>query len=256
MSDHTRILTRPFTFELLRIPSGDFIVGYDWERRHGHQYPWERSAAQNSLPEHSVFLAEYEISKYPITNAQYVVFVRATGHRVPGLWNRGQITKGMEDHPVVEVSWYDAVAFCDWLGRETGLAIGLPSDLQWEKAARGTDGRTYPWGNEDPDDSRCNFNSQDLSTTPVWQYPKGASPYGIMDMSGNVWEWCRSKFTRHDGWSPVDVDDSAMRVLRGGVFATGREDKRSYARSSGSPGHRDVHIGFRVATMLGYEPEL
>jgi len=158
----------------------------------------------------------FEIAKYPVTNAQYDIFVR-DGYADPQWWNyspeavkwRAEHAESMEtafvgdDLPRTNVSWYDAVAFCRWLsaaltpdpspsGRgEKTFQIRLPTEQEWQRAAQGDDGRAYPWGAKF-DKSRCNFNTN--SPTPVTQYPNGESPFHVLDMSGNVWEWCSTNW--------------------------------------------------------------
>jgi formylglycine-generating enzyme required for sulfatase activity len=174
-------------------------------------------------------LEEFWISKAPVTNRQYKAFVDATGHRAPDHWLRGMIPTDKEDHPVVYVSWDDAVAFCQWAG------VALPSEQQWEKAARGTDGRTYPWGEAEPDKSRCNFNNEVGDTTPVGKYPAGA--YGLFDMAGNVWEWCADWYERK------------YRVVRGGSYYTTDKDwVHCAARRRGDPSYRSAGNGFRIVS--------
>ncbi len=148
---------------LVFVPSGEFLMGT----------PGEES---NECQQHRVTLTEYWIDKYPVTNAQYARFVQETGHPQRG----SAFTTGKERHPVVNVSWEDADAYAKWCDKQ------LPTEAQWEKAARGTDGRTYPWGNE-WDGNRCNVSG--YGTTPVGNYPQGVSPYGCHDMSGNVQDW-------------------------------------------------------------------
>ena len=130
-----------------------------------------------------VHVDAFWITKTPITNAQYQIFVKATGYQSPQHWSNGQIPRGKENHPVVYVSWEDTQAFCRWSG------LRLPMEREWDKAARSVDGRTYPWGNQAPTGQLCNFNNQVGDTTSVGQFPQGASPYGCLDMAGNVWEW-------------------------------------------------------------------
>lgn len=155
--------------QFVTIPAGEFLKGSD-----------------NQVE----FLPEYEMGLDPVTNAQYKVFTDATGYRIPLHWKNGEIPEGLESHPVVYVSYDDAKAFCKWLSQETGENIDLPTNDEWEKAARGTDGRTYPWGNEAPNDTLCNYDCHVGATTPVGAYsPQGDSPYGCRDMAGNVWEW-------------------------------------------------------------------
>lgn len=139
--------------------------------------------------EETVYLDAYYISRTPVTNAQYAKFVQATGHRAPEHWDGDTPPDEILDHPVTYVSWCDAQAYCEWAG------VRLPTEEEWEKAARGTDGQKYPWGNEEPTSGLCNFNMNVGGTTPVGKYsPQGDSPYGCVDMAGNVWEWTESEY--------------------------------------------------------------
>lgn len=171
--------------EMVRIPAGKFTMGAKED---------DPEAYDDEQPQRVINLPEYEIGKYPITNGEYAAFVESTGHKPPENWVDGLLPAGKEKHPVTYVSWYDARDYCKWLSQETGQEYYLPTEAQWEKAARGTDGRTYPWGNESPDKTRCNYDTNVGDTSPVGSYPKGASPYGVLDMAGNVWEWTGSEY--------------------------------------------------------------
>ena len=208
-------------------------------------------AYSSEQPQHTVDLPEFYISKYPVTNVQYAAFVQSTAHRVPEHWENDKIPSGKERHPVRYVSWDDAVAFCEWLSRETGKLFQLPSEAEWEKAARGTDGRTYPWGDKLPTTDLCNFDHNVGDTTPVGKYsPEGDSPYGCVDMASNVWEWTRSLYEDY----PYDQEDGredlsarGMRVLRGSSF----EDTKDIVRCASRGGHAPYVCfgisGFRVS---------
>jgi formylglycine-generating enzyme required for sulfatase activity len=175
-------LTEP---ELIHVPAGEFLIGSDPDKG--------RSAFDDEQPQHRLHLPDYYIARTPVTNAQYLAFVQATGHRNPRHWEGGNPPKGKEDHPVVHVSWDDAVAYCNWLAEATGKTYRLASEAEWEKAARGADGRIYLWGDDPPDGERCNFDGNVGDTTPVGRYsPQGDSAYGCVDMAGNVWEWTLS----------------------------------------------------------------
>ncbi len=219
--------------EWVNIPAGEFWMGEGQEV-------------------HILRLDVFSISRIPITNAQYALFIAATGHEPPAHWEEGRIPKGRESHPVVHVMWHDALAYCRWLGSVTGKAITLPSEAEWEKAARGDkDQRAYPWG-DTFDAARCNTRELGLgSTTPAGIFLEGASPYGVLDLSGNVWEWTRSRYEEYpyqpnDGRENLEAGDNDHRVLRGGSFLFYELSARCAARYRNYPFNRLNFIGFRV----------
>ncbi|HEY7020692.1 MAG TPA: SUMF1/EgtB/PvdO family nonheme iron enzyme [Ktedonobacterales bacterium] len=194
---------------LCNVPAGAFLMGSDKRT--------DSQAYDDELPQQSVTLAAFQVGKYPVTVAEYACFVRA-GQKEPTNW---QQQLGKLDHPVVYVSWQDAVAYAQWLAAQTGQPWRLPSEAEWEKAARGTDGRIYPWG--DTFDASCCNTSEGgkRTTTPVGSYPSGASPYGAQEMSGNVRGWTSSvykpyPYTASDGRERAESTES--RVLRGGSW--------------------------------------
>jgi formylglycine-generating enzyme required for sulfatase activity len=210
---------------------------------------------------HPVHLPDYAIARVPITNAQYQLFVQATEHAPPEDWTGKRPPRSKEIHPVVNVSWRDALAYCRWLSEVTGKPITLPSEAEWEKAARGAeDAREYPWSGPF-DASRCNvYESGFGDTTPVGIFLDGASPYGCLDMAGNVWEWTRSLWGEDvekpavaypyqpDDLSREDLDagDEVRRVVRGGSFDFSRGLARCACRFGYRPGSRYGSLGFRV----------
>ena len=168
-------------------------------------------------------LDEYYIARTPITNAQYRRFIEATGHGAPSYWDDKRFNQ--PNQPVVGVSWYDAMAYCKWAG------LRLPTEREWEKAARGTDGRSWPWGNDPPNEKRCNFNKNVGATTDVGSYPDGASPYGCLDMAGNAWEWCATKWRESYREEPDDSPEGdESRVLRGGSWYDDAQNVRCVCR--------------------------
>jgi formylglycine-generating enzyme required for sulfatase activity len=232
----------PFEPELILIPAGEFLMGSDPEK-YKDEFTWEQ-------PQHTLYLPDYYLARTPVTNAQYAAFLEATDHMPPPHWKGGNPPKGKEDHPVIWVTWHDAVAYCNWLSEITGKAYRLPSEAEWEKGARGTDGRIYPWGDELPDKSRGNFGDKVGDTTPVGQYsPRGDSPYGVADMAGNVWEWCHSLYKSYP-YDPKDgredPEASGARVLRGGAFGTDEEIVRCASRDWDNPSDQDWPQGFRL----------
>lgn len=203
---------------------------------------------------HQVRLNTYRIARVPITNAQYYLFVQATGYPAPEHWREDRPPKGFESHPVVYVTWQDAMAYCRWLSERTGKLITLPSEAEWEKAARGDkDQREYPWG-DTFEATRCNSSELGLGdTTPVGIFPEGASPFGCLDMAGNVWEWTRSLYEDYP-YPPEGSERQARegpaatgrRVLRGGAFRGDARSARCAYRVGLGPDSRYVGYGFRV----------
>jgi formylglycine-generating enzyme required for sulfatase activity len=223
--------------EWITIPAGEFWMGGE-----GHF---------DGEPVHKVSLPEYQIARVPVTNAQYALYVQDAKVKPPEHWRGGEAPPGLEDHPVVNVSWDNALAYCKWLGRKIQRPVRLPSEAEREKAARGDkDKRSYPWGN-DWRELHCNSEELGLEdTTPVGLFLNGASPYGVLDMSGNVWEWTRSVFKDY----PYGVNDDReeetsrdRRVLRGGSFDYIRDYARCAYRSTHYPGDLYRDSGFRVA---------
>ena len=185
--------------EMVYVPSGEFLMGDDDE------YDNERRTET---------LAGFWIYKCDVTVAQYLKFCEKTGKAHPETPHWGW----KDDHPVVNVSWFDAKDYCDWAG------VALPTEAQWEKAARGTDGRKYPWGNEwDASNAWCSVGHERESTAPVGSFPAGASPYGCLDMAGNVWQWCADWYDPTSPKSALATNPNRpgpgqRRVLRGGSW--------------------------------------
>jgi len=225
------------------IPAGKFWMGSEEN---------DRDAFGDEKPAHRLFLPEFQIARTPITNAQYLLYIQATGAPAPGLWVDGQPPKDKLEHPVVAVSWYDASGYCAWLSKVTGKPVHLPTEAEWEKAARGSeDRRVYPWGNVF-DIVKCNSIELGLDdTTPVGIFPAGVSPCGCLDMAGNVWEWTGSLFSKYpydpnDGREDLDASAEVPRVLRGGAFWDDHQDVRCAYRFGGGARGVGDYVGFRV----------
>jgi formylglycine-generating enzyme required for sulfatase activity len=158
-------------------------------------------------------------------------------------------------HPVVEVSWHDAKDFCAWAAQQLDRIVRLPTEAEWEKAARGVDGRIYPWGNEPPSPLLCNYNRNQGGTTPVGQYsPAGDSPYGCADMSGNVWEWCADWYQADyykdaPSRNPTGPVGGESRVLRGGSWYSLVRNVRGADRGWNDPTNSDYNYGFRCVAV-------
>jgi len=223
MDERILLLLETIDFPMIFVPAGEFLMGFQ---------------ASNKRQVH---LDDYWIDKYLVTNAQFQRFVSESGYQAQGDWRKESIP-GKENHPVVNVSWHDAVAFCKWAGKS------LPTEAQWEKAAHGTDGRHYPWGNQE-DRTRCNLSLR--GTTPVDQYPSGVSPYGCHDMEGNVREWCAINSYHYSSDSDrAGPAQDTKRVLRSGSWDYRREAALCpslYERADPETWNRDW--GFRCAVL-------
>jgi formylglycine-generating enzyme required for sulfatase activity len=229
----------PLGLDWVDVPAGDVQLGNDPQPFTGEVFPAE-------MPRHLVEVEPFELTRTPVTNAQYAAFIGAGGEPPPH-WDEPEPPPGLGSHPVTHVDWNDARAFCTWAGGR------LPTEVEWERAARGDDMRTYPWGAKAPAPEllAVGLGLKHGSTAPVDAHPRGASPYGLLEMAGNVWEWVSSAFRPYpyladDGRE--DQDGGEPRVLRGGSYAS---PDPSYARcASRSRSHicrRQAHIGFRVA---------
>lgn len=247
-----------FEPETVLIPAGPFVMGSDPVN--------DPQAFDNELPQLSFLLRDYFIGKYPVTVWQYHAFMLAGGYDQAQYWtNTGweqrQAHQWTEPHawsasfaagdlslPVVGVSWYEAYAYCQWLSVITGRKFQLPTETKWEKAARGSNNVIYPWGNRWLAD-RCNTSEVGLnSRTPVGMYsPKGDSPFGVSDMSGNVWEWCLNQWrdSYHDPASK-SPDGSMYRAARGGSWTDSNRYARAACRRGFDPSIRKTWLGFRV----------
>jgi eukaryotic-like serine/threonine-protein kinase len=193
-----------------------------------------------------VRLDEYWIGKYPVTVAQYRAFLIATQYPYAK-----KLPEGQDDHPITYVTWHDAAAFCAWVAKVSRQPVRLPSEAQWEKAARGSDGRSYPWGEQEPDGQLCNFGLLYKTTTPVDQFsPQGDSPYGVADLAGNVWEWVADwygEFPGKIGANPKGPARGDQKILRGGSWYDGARYMRTMDRFRYQPGGSHKYFGFRCA---------
>jgi formylglycine-generating enzyme required for sulfatase activity len=257
--------------KMVEIPAGPFLLGSSDN---------DPDAEDNEKPQQRMELPTYYIGKTPVTNAQFRPFVEDDGYTNPYYWTENgwrwlkerwsedredaehenterpqpslwddQEWNG-DDYPVVGISWYEALAYCCWLSVQTGNDYRLPTEAEWEKAARGPRGLIYPWGNR-WEEGRCNSGEAKLArTTSVHKFSLGASPYSVFDMAGNVWEWCQSSYkaypqganTVQEDFTPADFDVP----LRGGSWQSERIDARCMKRDLYQPNLRLNDIGFRV----------
>ena len=264
--------------EMVYVAAGEFTLGTSdaqiaaWQRQHPRDGHWW---LEDERPQCRVNLPAYWIGRTEVTNGQYLRFVQATGHRAPDHWESGRPPAGLENFPVVYVAWQDVLSYCEWAGGR------LPTELEWEKAARGTDGRIFPWGKVWDRNGGRNFEAvtarsyeslqEWLASLRMWfgghdhvregpvavgSHPSGASPYGCQDMAGNVWEWCQDwydeeayrRYARGDLTLPME---GAQKVLRGGSWSDGYPRRfRCAVRDSYHPDRRSSYYGFRCVRGL------
>jgi formylglycine-generating enzyme required for sulfatase activity len=190
---------------LVYVPGGEYLLGSD-------------DLSECEQPVHRAILNAFWIGKYPVTNEQYASYLKANPKvEKPEFWDDKRFNQPWQ--PVVGVSWQDANGYCGWAG------LQLPSEAQWEAAARGLEGRRFPWGSEEPTPEHANFDGREGQTTPVGASPKGAGPFGTLDQAGNLWEWCEdiwdpSAYGKRDGKrDPLSTaGEAAIRCLRGGSW--------------------------------------
>lgn len=261
---------------MVLVPAGPFLMGS----------PEGSDSFSDERPQRTVTLRAFLMDRHEVTNAEYERFVAETGHRPPNnpnpavtLWDQGRPLPGSERHPIVNVSWQDAVAYCHWAGKR------LPTEAEWEKAARGTDGRLYPWGNEwnwqransasywagrsvefkdgaewkefwvNGDGAKVSKEQGlkgEVLTLPVGSFPEGVSPYGLLDMAGNVSEWVQDWFEPYyylkaPPTDPKGPDGVLLKVVRGGSWLKPAKSLRTADRDYGFPDDRQSGTGFRCA---------
>jgi formylglycine-generating enzyme required for sulfatase activity len=236
---------------LCDVPAGPFLMGSDPHK--------DKAADKSERPQQWVTLGAFAIGAYPVTVAEYAGFVRS-GYAEPNMllsigWKK-QLVERL-DHPVVNIKWQDAVAYAAWMAQQTGQPWRLPTEAEWEKAARWDaatgSARIYPWGDTFYA-SRANIaESNTGKTTPIGSYPAGASPYGALDMAGNVWEWTSSLYTPYpynasDGRERLDAKTN--RVMRGASWGNVRVEARAALRLNGVPGRGLDADGFRLARSI------
>jgi len=216
--------------EMVLIPAGEFIMGSD---ANDGKIGFE--VGMDSIPKHKASVPAFWIDRYEVTIGPYRKFVAATGHESPSIWKDYKefgYPAPEDNHPVIDVNFYDAEAYCKWVGKR------LPTEEEWEKAARGTDGRIWPWGNQldlkqlNTEDSKRNW------TTPVGTFSEGASPYGVYDMAGNAMEWTSSILQSYPGAPRTISPDKKFRILRGGSWGM-----------PANPFARTAHRSYRLAEL-------
>ena len=252
--------------EWIGISDGEFIMGSTEEHIENFYQEsklrssmLERPSFEAETPQHKVYLSAYQISQHEITNAQYRVFINQTkrpkprGYKGEDIWANSILNA--DNQPVVGVTWFDAYAFANWIGGS------LPTEAQWERAARGTDGLIYPWGNSPPTRKTANFARHLNRPSMVGQFPEGASAEGVDDLAGNVWEWCLDQYDPNFYQEISDPNPANFRhknvltdrVIRGGSWDYGRVFIRSSLRFKLYPLDSTNNIGFRIVRKINSE---
>jgi formylglycine-generating enzyme required for sulfatase activity len=262
----------------MHIPAAALLMGTP-ERdlsRLAQRYGGTRESYREEAPQHTLALPACALARTPVTNALYAQYVVATGARAPLPWHGSQPPAELADHPVMDVTWYEAQDFCEWLSSTVSEPLELeqasseaaaedssppppsisaprfrlPSEAEWEHGARGTDGRQFPWGDVFSPECANTSEASINRSTPVGHYPTGASPYGLLDMAGNIWEWTASldklyPYSPHDGREQPEAD--GRRIARGGCYANPQGFARCACRFRFGTAVRSPFLGFRLA---------
>ncbi|MBL8073004.1 MAG: formylglycine-generating enzyme family protein [Nitrospira sp.] len=230
---------------MVLVPAGSFLMGSDPRK--------DRAAGPQEQPQHQVYLDAFMIDRFEVSNVEYLRFVLGTGADWPKFWRENPFPEKAALHPVINVSWYEADSFCRWAGKR------LPTEAEWEKAARGADGRIFPWGNEPAGWIKSNIahpgSKRGFKYPPlanINRYDKGASPYGAYQMAGNVSEWVSDWFDPEyyrQGYdrNPLGPKSGELKVFRGGSWNEDPEVARSAGRNAGPPDRESYLTGFRCA---------
>ncbi len=236
---------------MVMVPAGTFPMGVP----HG-----DRDGGRDEYPRHDVALDAFAIDKFEVTNGHYLAFVKTTGHRLPQnptrptrtLWQGNTVPDTLMTRPVINVDWGDAEAYCTWAGKR------LPTEAEWEKAAKGTTDQRFPWGSVEPTVRHLNFNQQwigEKTLMPVGSYALGQSPFGAYDMAGNVWEWVADWYdARYYEKSPVKNPTGPAtgnkKIIRGAGWQNETPTVRIFTRVDSDPNIRNESTGFRCAMTL------
>jgi len=245
--------------EMMLVPAGEFLMG---------STDADPKAGDDEMPQHLIYLDAFWIDRTEVTNARDVQFLNSLEEHAGAcagqdcaetqvedkyshiLWQDGRyvVENGFEDHPATQVSWYGAQAYCTWAG------ASLPTEAEWEKGARGVGGRLFPWGNEAPDCEKAQYGGCGGATVPVGSRHAGASPYGVLDMAGNVWEWVAdwydpAYYDASPARNPQGPDSGARRVFRGGSWGYLPTFIRTGDRARNRPTYAGFNAGFRCAAQ-------
>ncbi len=232
---------------MMLVPAGEFVMGTD------------KPYYNDEKPAHKVYLDAFYIDKHEITNAQYFKFVQATNHRIPAhtsdpefdIWSKAGFPAGLDNYPVVDVSWQDADSYCKWAGKR------LATEAEWEKAARGIDERLYPWGNQPPESINIPFGRQwdgNRTYQPVGSKPQGFSAYGALDMAGNVAEWVADwydpgYYKYSPNKNPTGPETGFYKVVRGGSVLNVKFYLRCIDRDFDDTGNSPKEVGISCVTV-------
>jgi len=220
---------------MVLIPAGEFTMGSD-------------KGDPDEQPVHRVFLDSYYIDKFEVTNGRFAKFVEAIHSEPPWGFGDQETPVVQADHPVRWVNWMEAIGYCLWVGKR------LPTEAEWEKAARGSDGRVYPWGNDPPTTAQAVFGSKegDEAVSRIGNREKGQSPYGVHDLAGNLYEWTadwydEEFYTKVPAVNPRGPAEGTVKVQRGGSYTNTPYRLRSSFRTKGDPTEHEPNVGFRCA---------